>query len=59
MLPLKVLGPDPGGITCAGRGDPVQDAQDCSAILVLVICKEGIIVVCCSLELLIYAVRVT
>lgn len=51
MLPLKVLGPDPGGVTCAGWGDPAQDAWDFSPSLVLVICKEGIIVVCCSLEL--------
>lgn len=59
MLPLKVRGPDPGCITCAGRGDPAQDAWDFSPSLVLVICKEGIIVVCCSLELLIYSVRTT
>lgn len=59
MLPLKVCGPDPGGVTCAGRGDPAQDACDFSPSLVLVICKEGITVVCCSLELLIYSVRAT
>lgn len=59
MLPLKVLGPDPGGVTCAGWGDPAQDAWDFISSLVLVICKEGIIVVCCSLELLIYAERAT
>lgn len=41
MLPLKVRGPDPGGLTCAGRGDPAQDAWDCSPSLVLVMQKEG------------------
>lgn len=59
MLPLKVPGPDPGSITCAGRGDPAQDAGDFGPSLVLVTCKEGIIVVCCSLELLIYSARAT
>lgn len=24
MLPLKVLGPDPGGVTCAGWGDSLR-----------------------------------
>lgn len=24
MLPLKVLGPDPSGITCAGWGDSLR-----------------------------------
>lgn len=24
MLPLKVLHPDPGGVTCAGLGDPLR-----------------------------------
>lgn len=59
MLPLKVRGPDPGGITCAGRADPAQDAWGFSPSLVLVIGGEGIIVVCCSLELLIYSARAT
>lgn len=59
MLLLKVLHSDPGGETCTGPGRPTQDAWDCSLSLVLVICKEGITVVWCSLELLIYAVRVT
>lgn len=58
MLPLKVHGPDPGGLTCAGRRDPAQDAWGFSPSLVLVTWKEGNSVVCCSHELLIYSVTV-
>lgn len=46
MLPLKVLGADPVGVTCAGWGDPAQDAWGLSPSLVLVTCTEGTVVVC-------------